>query len=80
MNLDKLKPRRGPGRPPKDPSERVKKVFFFATPWMARAIEYIQEAEATKGNVLKPSKIIRGLLQLGIDRYREIGDLPKRDR
>ena len=80
IDLSKLKVRPTRGRPPKDPSERVKKIFFYATPWVARALEYIEEAEKAKGKKLKTSEIIRRLLQLGIERYRELGDIPTRDR
>jgi len=80
IDLSRLGVRRGRGRPPKDPADRVKRIFFYATPWVARALEYIEEAEKAKGSKLKTSEIIRRLLQLGIERYRELGDIPTRDK
>lgn len=68
------------GRPPKDENHKVKEVSFYATPWIYKALNFIIAEEKAKGSKLSRSEMVRRIVQLGIDRYRELGELPRRER
>lgn len=68
------------GRPPLDESVKKMRVEFFSTPWMKKVIVWVVFNEAAKHNRISMSRAIRGLLQLGVERYRELGSLPDTEK
>ena len=71
---ENLFPPRKRGRPKKHPDKKMRRVDFCVTPWIYKAMEAIREKEG-----MTISRVVRGLLLLGIARYRELGKLPEMD-
>lgn len=72
--------KRKPGRPAKAPEDRVQEYSFYATPFVRKCLAYVEQEERNKGSRLSKSEIVRRIIQLGIETYRQLGELPRRER
>ena len=72
--------RKRSGRKRLGPNKKQKAVVFL-TPWFLAAMEWVrdQEEARTGKRPLQP-KALRGLLQMGLDTYRQLMTLPAVER
>lgn len=68
-------PRRQAGRPQISKAKKKHRKVMWLTPWALACIAQIAE---TLG--MKDSAVVRKLIQLGVEKYAELGVLPEVDR